>query len=277
MIKKQLIMEKSLELFANQGFESTSIQQITEHCGISKGSFYLSFKSKDELILALMDHFMMQFISNIDYTVRETRNNEDLLHKFYYETFQSFHQHADFAKIFIKEQTQSFNKELIQKTMNFDQLVGTIILSMVERLYGENVQHTKHDLAHVIKGFIRTHSELLLIYNLELDLDLLTRSLVEKTNILAEHMTIPFISKDFLQQLQYPLCEEVTKEQMIEIIEERLKEMDDSIERESLQLLRQDIIEPVYSRAIVKGLLENIKNHSEYTWISMLLHKHYNF
>ena len=62
MIKKQLIMEKALELFAEKGFEATSVQQITEHCGISKGAFYLSFKSKDELILALIDHFMMQVL-----------------------------------------------------------------------------------------------------------------------------------------------------------------------------------------------------------------------
>ena len=34
MIKKQLIMDKALELFAEKGFESTSVQQITERCGI---------------------------------------------------------------------------------------------------------------------------------------------------------------------------------------------------------------------------------------------------
>ena len=90
MIKKQLIMEKALELFAEQGFEATSVQQITDHCGISKGAFYLSFKSKDELILALIDHFMMQFISDIDYMVKHPKNNEELLYKFYYTTFQFF-------------------------------------------------------------------------------------------------------------------------------------------------------------------------------------------
>ena len=73
MIKKQLIMEKALELFAEKGFESTSVQQITDHCGISKGAFYLSFKSKDELILALIDYFMMQFTSDIDYMVRNRK------------------------------------------------------------------------------------------------------------------------------------------------------------------------------------------------------------
>ena len=124
MIKKQLIMEKALELFAKQGFEATSVQQITEHCGISKGAFYLSFKSKDELILALIDHFMMQFISDIDYIVKNTKNDEELLYKFYYTTFNSFHKHSDFAKILIKEQMQSFNEELILKMHYYDQVNG---------------------------------------------------------------------------------------------------------------------------------------------------------
>src|SRR3954468_19353811 len=109
MIKKQLIMEKALELFAKQGFGATTIQQITEHCGISKGAFYLSFKSKDELILALIDHFMMQFTSDIDHIVRNSENAGKMLDKFYYATFQSFHKHSDFAKILMKEQSQTLN------------------------------------------------------------------------------------------------------------------------------------------------------------------------
>src|SRR3954451_10052391 len=112
MIKKQLIMEKALELFAKQGFEATSVQQITDHCGISKGAFYLSFKSKDELIFALIDHFMIQFTSDVDYTVKNTINDEDLLYEFYYATFNSIDKHSDFAKVLIKEQMQSFNEEL---------------------------------------------------------------------------------------------------------------------------------------------------------------------
>ena len=120
MIKKQLIMEKAMELFAKQGFEATSVQQITDHCGISKGAFYLSFKSKDELIIALIDHFMTQFISDIDYEVKEMNKNEELLYNFYFTTFQSFHKHSDFAKVLMKEPAQSFNEELIEKLHIYD-------------------------------------------------------------------------------------------------------------------------------------------------------------
>lgn len=181
MTKKQLIMEKAIELFAEKGFDATSVQQITDECGISKGAFYLTFKSKDELILALIDYFMMQFTSDIDYVVKNTKNKEDLLYKFYYTIFNSFSKHADFAKILIKEQIRSFNEEFLQKSHIYDQAMDKIILSMVERLYGDEIHQTKHDVMYCVKGFMKTYAELFLFHNLPLDLDLLARSLVEKT------------------------------------------------------------------------------------------------
>ena len=129
MIKKQLIMEKALELFAKQGFEATSVQQITEHCGISKGAFYLSFKSKDELILALIDHFMIQFISDIDYIVNKSQMMmKNFYMNFIIQRFNSFQKHSDFAKVLMKEQMQSFNEEFIVKMHYYDSLLREVNL-----------------------------------------------------------------------------------------------------------------------------------------------------
>lgn len=277
MVKKQIIMEKALELFAEKGIESTSIQQITEHCGISKGAFYLSFKSKDELISALIDHFMMQFISNIDYTVRSVTEEENLLYEFYNVTFNTFLKHSGFTKILIKEQTQTFNEELILKIYHYNTLIEEIILSMIKRLYCEKVDHIKYDLMYCIKSFMHTYSELILYHSVPLDLDLLSKSLVEKTNLLAIHTTIPFISSELVQTIQQPLNKEVTKEKMFEIIEEKIDEMNESIEKESLILLKQQLLEPTLSPAIVKGLLENIRNHPHCNWIAYLLRRYFGF
>jgi AcrR family transcriptional regulator len=263
-------MEKALELFAKKGFEATSVQQITEHCGISKGAFYLSFKSKDELILALIDHFMMQFTSDIDYIVKNTHDDKELLYKFYYATFDSFHKHSDFARILMKEQGQSFNKEFILKMHYYDRLFETVILSMIERLYGEEVKQTKYDLIYCIKGFMNTYSTLFLFYNVPLDVNLLSQSLVEKTNLLAKHTTVPFISQELIQIFKHP-NEEVTKEQILEVMEQKIKEMVEPIEKESLILLKEQLLEPTLSPAIVKGLIENIRNHPHCKWISYLL------
>ncbi|WP_335871394.1 TetR/AcrR family transcriptional regulator [Bacillus sp. 2205SS5-2] len=48
LIRHQLI-EKSTELFSIYGLQKTSISQITKKVGISQGTFYLFFSSKEEL------------------------------------------------------------------------------------------------------------------------------------------------------------------------------------------------------------------------------------
>ena len=277
MSKKQLIIEKSLELFAKQGFEATSIQQITEYCGISKGAFYLSFKSKDELILALIDHFMIQFTAEADHVVTNTEDNENLFYEFYYSTFNSFQKHSDFAQVLMKEQTHSFNKDFIIKMRTYDKMFEKTILSIIERVYGKEVQLTKYDLVYCIKGFISIYSQLFLIQKLPMDLTLLSLSLVEKTNLLASHTTIPFISQEMMQMVIDPFDEEVTKEQILDIMEQKIEEIEEPIEKESLILLKQHLLEPTLSPAIVKGLIENIRNHPHAKSISYLLRSYYEF
>ncbi|MFC0190513.1 TetR/AcrR family transcriptional regulator [Fictibacillus aquaticus] len=278
MSKKQLIMESALELFAKQGFEATSVQQITDHAGISKGAFYLSFKSKDELIIALIDHFMMQFTSDIDWVVKNSNNDTELLYDFYNAAFASFQKHSDFAKIFIKEQSQTPNEELISKMRHYDKLTDKIILSMIDRLYGEEARKVKYDLIYCIKGFIHVYSHLFLFFNLPFDLDSLCRSLAQKTNVLAKHSTIPFITEELFQTFTTEQSyEEVTAEQLIELLGQTIEEIEEPIEKESLTLLKQQLIEPSLSPAIVKGLLENIRNHPHCKWVSYLLRGYFGF
>jgi AcrR family transcriptional regulator len=48
--RRREIAVKALDLFADRGFESTSVSQIAEAAGVAKGSVYLYFESKEELI-----------------------------------------------------------------------------------------------------------------------------------------------------------------------------------------------------------------------------------
>jgi AcrR family transcriptional regulator len=49
--KKEHIIDKAIEFFSNNGFTGTRIDDITEALGIAKGTFYLYFKSKKELLI----------------------------------------------------------------------------------------------------------------------------------------------------------------------------------------------------------------------------------
>lgn len=51
--RKQHVIQMAHQLFIERGFQSTSIQDILEYSGISKGTFYNYFSSKNELLIAL--------------------------------------------------------------------------------------------------------------------------------------------------------------------------------------------------------------------------------
>lgn len=48
--KYQQILEAAVNLFSQKGFESASVQDIAQAAGIAKGTVYLYFKSKEDLI-----------------------------------------------------------------------------------------------------------------------------------------------------------------------------------------------------------------------------------
>ncbi|MDN5851499.1 MAG: TetR/AcrR family transcriptional regulator [Actinomycetia bacterium] len=48
----QRVLGAATRLFAEQGFENTSVQQIVDAAGVTKGAMYHYFKSKDDLLVA---------------------------------------------------------------------------------------------------------------------------------------------------------------------------------------------------------------------------------
>lgn len=64
--KKKLIMETALELFANEGFHTTSISKIATKAGISKGLIYNYFKSKEDLLSQIFHDIMDRTMDMLD-------------------------------------------------------------------------------------------------------------------------------------------------------------------------------------------------------------------
>jgi len=70
--KKDKIISVSLDLFLNRGFNETTIDEITKHANISKGSFYTYFKTKEELLEKIIENL----IDKIDERFYEITKNK---------------------------------------------------------------------------------------------------------------------------------------------------------------------------------------------------------
>jgi len=52
--KQKRVLQASLELFASQGFEATTSQQIAKRAGVSVGSVYHTFPTKQAILVAVL-------------------------------------------------------------------------------------------------------------------------------------------------------------------------------------------------------------------------------
>ncbi|MDN4494078.1 TetR/AcrR family transcriptional regulator [Ureibacillus aquaedulcis] len=266
-------MEKSLELFAENGFEATSVQQITELCGISKGAFYLHFKSKDELINSLIDQFMTSILNDLEHAVSGEKPREELLYNFIYISLGGLHQQSNVAKFFMMEQVLTYNKDFFERMQNYMNMFNKIILSIVKRQFDQTNPNMYLDIVFTINGLIKSYSELFLIDNYKVDLNLLCRSIVEKVTLIAEGATIQFVTPEYLTYInQTP---NYSKEQLIELITTIQQEIGyDELIGESLQLLKDHLQGPKLSRALIEGLLKNIKENEHCKWCAYLYQKY---
>jgi AcrR family transcriptional regulator len=64
--RKAEIMKVALELFANEGFHTTSISKIAKKAGISKGLLYNYFESKEQLLIEILEDAAEKGWKNFD-------------------------------------------------------------------------------------------------------------------------------------------------------------------------------------------------------------------
>jgi AcrR family transcriptional regulator len=57
---REAIVEAAIDCFYERGYDGTSVQDVVERAGVTKGAFYHHFTKKDELLLHIHDRFMDQ-------------------------------------------------------------------------------------------------------------------------------------------------------------------------------------------------------------------------
>jgi len=63
---ERLILESALELFAEDGYNGTSMQSISKNTGVSKGNLYNYFESKQDLLEGVLNYGLNQYAELFD-------------------------------------------------------------------------------------------------------------------------------------------------------------------------------------------------------------------
>ena len=76
---KRKIFETSMKLFAEKGYDATSIEDITANVGVAKGTLYYHFTSKEEIFNFLVEEGIKLMQNSIDIKTSKLTNYIDKL------------------------------------------------------------------------------------------------------------------------------------------------------------------------------------------------------
>lgn len=88
---REKILQSAVQLFLEEGFEATSVNDICKHAGVSKGSFYHYFETKQVLFLTLMENWSSRVMQSIlGNPISVDTNVRDVLIKMPYQFNMAF-------------------------------------------------------------------------------------------------------------------------------------------------------------------------------------------
>ncbi len=105
--RKHEILEKSLELFIEEGYEDVTFQKIADRCGITRTTLYIYFKNKREIFLwsikQLLSELETKIMAQID---DESKSASECLELMFNTIFDSCEQNRMLFKVLLSYLTQ---------------------------------------------------------------------------------------------------------------------------------------------------------------------------
>lgn len=72
--RRKEILEKSLEVFASEGYEDVTFQKIADRCGITRTTLYIYFNNKRDIFLGSLK----QVLSEMEFSIKEIVSDDSL-------------------------------------------------------------------------------------------------------------------------------------------------------------------------------------------------------
>ena len=80
--RKHEILQKSLDVFIDEGYEDATFQKIADRCGITRTTLYIYFKNKHEIFLGSIKALLSDLEIKLKSIMKdETLSAEELLRK----------------------------------------------------------------------------------------------------------------------------------------------------------------------------------------------------
>ncbi|NMO94530.1 TetR/AcrR family transcriptional regulator [Paenibacillus lemnae] len=270
--KRKQILVTALQLFSTKGSAGTSMQEIAEVCGMSKGSLYLHFKSKEELERSIYEFIAYRIRDEIVQVDQESglapreqllKQAEILLVHFLevreFLLKQSFEAHPGKNPVDL----ECFHGDLSQALIWFK--------NKLRAVYGLDIEPYTMEIAMFVAGMLGSYIRFLFVPGLPLNVGTLAVHLItmldDVTASLLRRSPEPLVPISAWESLGFVAPEEAYYSRhplvVIKALRADLKGIPmDHAQRsdalDSLDVMERELLGLQPRRAILKGMLANL-------------------
>lgn len=100
------ILQAARLLFSQRGYSGTTLQDIADKVGITKGTVYLYFKSKEDLLASVIEHEVRVLLREMEEVQRSSLPVEDRLVEMLFRALDYFRHERDKYRLFDPDVTR---------------------------------------------------------------------------------------------------------------------------------------------------------------------------
>ncbi len=151
---KRKIFETSMKLFAEKGYDATSIEEITATVGVAKGTLYYHFSSKEEIFNFLIEEGIKLLQNSIDIKTAKFPNYIDKIKAIVLIQIKIVVKYEDLITILLSQfwGNESRNKTCKKHIMSYIYKIEQIVKEGIEN--GEIKKENPQAIASEIYGLI---------------------------------------------------------------------------------------------------------------------------
>lgn len=275
-----------MQLFSSKGVALTSMQEIAKACGVSKGSLYLHFKSKEELEKSIHMYCFEMLKNQLRLVEQEQGLNPRQRFTRYIEVIlELVLELKDLIVNYSREimaNGKSPSGEMLMHQEQLKQLTGYFIDHLI-KMYGEKVSPYTLDLLTIIYGLLFTYINLFLDAEVKIGTKQMAEFATDILDISAngaiDKQIKPLISSQMIHEWFNSSSSKLSFKRhpllILKDIKHVLKQgpINNEVQQaiESVAILELELQQLKPRRAIISGMLANISQFPEtHTYIQEL-------
>ena len=112
--RKESLKASALKLFANKGFNATSVMDIAKNAGVSKGLLYNYYTNKTELVRDIINAGFEKAMQELDFDFTQ-KLDQERMRELIEKNFAMVESNTDFWKLYIAVITQPAVAEMVME------------------------------------------------------------------------------------------------------------------------------------------------------------------